>query len=544
MHYVKENDDGDRIDGGAVMSGGKMVTSTKLLHPTTRDGETEVSFTFDASALQGGNVVVFETLYERTDTTITTLEKTESDKPVTTHSDPESEEQSVHYPEIGTKLRDGESKKQISLAREKMVLIDTVSYENLDTKKRWKLEAVLMDKATGEAALDDAGQPIKATKEFKPKTKDGTVEVKFTFNGKNCAGKTLVAFEKLYLAGTLYAEHEDLKDAEQTVTVPKILTSAYEAKTGSHTAGDGSEVTVKDLVKYSNLTPGNYTVKGTLMSNKTGKVIQSGGKNVTAEASFTAKKPDGSVLLTFTFDASALGGDTVVAFEELYLENVLVAEHRDLNDAEQSVSIVKIDTNAHFKGTDSRKAAASAKMTVVDRVTLEGLTVGEQYTLKGRLMDQETGKELVVNGKTVTAEKAFTAKASGGYVDIEFSFDGSKLSGKKAVVFEKLFYAGVELTKHEDLKAKNQIVTIAKPEEIQPTVLPTATPAAGNPAATPSTNPSATTETTKSTEKPATQNVATAPVKTGDTAAPFLWTALVLLSAMLVVAAWRRKYRK
>ena len=41
-----------------------------------------------------------------------------------------------------------------------------------------------------------------------------------------------------------------------------------------------------------------------------------------------------------------------------------------------------------------------------------------------------------------------------------------------------------------------------------------------------------------------TQNVATAPVKTGDTATPFLWTALVLLSAMLVLAAWRKKYPK
>ena len=97
-----------------------------------------------------------------------------------------------------------------------------------------------------------------------------------------------MAFEKLYLAGTLYAEHEDLKDAEQTVTVPKILTSAYEERTGSHTAGAGSEITVKDLVKYSNLTPGNYTVRGMIMSRKTGKAIQSGGKKVTAEASFSA----------------------------------------------------------------------------------------------------------------------------------------------------------------------------------------------------------------------------------------------------------------
>ena len=191
--------------------------------------------------------------------------------------------------------------------------------------------------------------------------------MKFTFNGKNCAGKKLVAFEKLYLAGTLYAEHEDLKDAEQTVTVPKIRTSAYETKTGSHTAGANGEVTVKDLVKYTNLVPGTYTVKGTLMSKKTGKAIKSGGKTVTVEKAFTVSKPEGSVLLSFTFDASALGGDTVVAFEELYLENELLAEHRELNDLEQSVSIIRIDTNAHFKGMDSRKAAASSKMTVVDR---------------------------------------------------------------------------------------------------------------------------------------------------------------------------------
>lgn len=378
--------------------------------------------------------------------------------------------------------------------------------------------------------------------------------MKFTFNGKNCAGKKLVAFEKLYLAGTLYAEHEDLKDAEQTVTVPKILTSAYEERTGSHTAGAGSEITVKDLVKYSNLTPGNYTVRGMIMSRKTGKAIQSGGKKVTAEASFSADKPDGSVLLTFTFDASALGGDTVVAFEELYLENSLVAEHRELNDLEQSVSIIRIDTNAHFKGMDSRKAAASSKMTVVDRVTLEGLTVGEKYTVKGRLMDKETGKELKVDGKTVTAEKTFTAKAVNGYVDMEFTFDGSKLSGKKAVVFEKLFYAGVELTKHEDLTAKNQIVSITKPEEITPTVIPTTTPKVTTPTTTPFattqsapvvSNPTATpaTQTVKGTGQ-TTQNVTTAPVKTGDTAVPVIWASILLVSLLVGLAALRKKYRK
>ena len=99
------------------------------------------------------------------------------------------------------------------------------------------------------------------------------------------------------------------------------------------------------------------------------------------------------------------------------------------------------------------------------------------------------------------------------------------------------------VAKHEDLNAKNQIVTIGKPEEVKPTVLPTATPAAGSTPANPATNSSITTG-NQNNPAQSTQNVATAPVKTGDTAAPFLWTALVLLSAMLVLAAWRKKYPK
>ena len=383
---------------------------------------------------------------------------------------------------------------------------------------------------------------------FRPATKDGTVDVTFSFNGKSCAGKTLVAFERLYLAGSLFAEHEDINDVDQTITVPKVITSAYEAKTGTHTAGAGKEVTVKDLVKYSNLVPGTYSVKGTLMNRKTGKPVRSGGKKLTAEKTFTAKKPEGSVLLSFTFDASALGGDTVVVFEELYLEKDLIAEHRDLTDAEQSVSIVRINTNAHFKGNDSRKAAASANMTVVDRVSLEGLTIGEKYTIRGRLMDKSTGKELKVNGKSVTAEKIFTAKAEASYVDIEFIFDGSKLARKRAVVFEKLLYAGVEITKHEDLNAKNQIVTIERAEGTTPSPTPTATPSTGKPGTVTPIPQTGTKSSTSGSEK-----TIASPVKTGDTAVPLIWAVLLVVSLTGGLAAitkqkstdkWRRGQMK
>ena len=112
----------------------------------------------------------------------------------------------------------------------------------------------------------------------------------------------------------------------------------------------------------------------------------------------------------------------------------------------------------------------------------------------------------------------------------------------------------MELTKHEDLTAKNQIVSITKPEEITPTVIPTTTPKVTTPTTTPFattqsapvvSNPTATpaTQTVKGTGQ-TTQNVTTAPVKTGDTAVPVIWASILLVSLLVGLAALRKKYRK
>ena len=48
----------------------------------------------------------------------------------------------------------------------------------------------------------------------------------------------------------------------------------------------------------------------------------------------------------------------------------------------------------------------------------------------------------------------FTPERSDGDVDVTFSFDSSKLSSKELVVFEKLYYEGVEVTTHKDILMK------------------------------------------------------------------------------------------
>ena len=95
-----------------------------------------------------------------------------------------------------------------------------------------------------------------------------------------------------------------------------------------------------DTVSYSNLVPGKeYVVKGILMDKATGKALLVNGKEVTAEKKFTAKTADGTVEMTFTFASSALGGKTVVVFEDLYEGDVKVASHSDINDKEQSIVV-------------------------------------------------------------------------------------------------------------------------------------------------------------------------------------------------------------
>ncbi len=168
-------------------------------------------------------------------------------------------------------------------------------------------------------------QPLKAKKT------SGTTEVTFTFDGSALAGKTTVVFEDLYYEDLLLTTHADLEDEEQTIYFPEIGTTATNDKTGDHTALAETEVTLTDTVSYTGLAAGKtYTVTGTLMDRETGKAIQVDGKDVTANAEFTAEAGEGTVDLKFTFDGSALAGKTTVVFESVSYDGVEIAVHAEL----------------------------------------------------------------------------------------------------------------------------------------------------------------------------------------------------------------------
>ena len=95
----------------------------------------------------------------------------------------------------------------------------------------------------------------------------------------------------------------------------------------------------------------------------------------------------------------------------------------------------------------------------------QNLVTGKEYILRGVLMDKATKKPLLVNGKQVTAEKAFTVTKAHGVVELEFTFDSSALKDKAVVVFERLYYGENEIAVHTDINDENQTVRYHTPEE-------------------------------------------------------------------------------
>ncbi|MGG3726857.1 VaFE repeat-containing surface-anchored protein [Bacillus wiedmannii] len=125
--------------------------------------------------------------------------------------------------------------------------------------------------------------------------------------------------------------------------------------------------------------------------------------------------------------------------------------------------IPSIKTTATDKKDATKEMHTSKSVTIQDKVEYKDLQVGQEYTLKGKLMDKETNKPLVENGKEVTAETRFTPKEANGSITLDFTFDATGLEEKEVVVFEELLKDGKVVTTHADINDKGQTVKFVKP---------------------------------------------------------------------------------
>lgn len=228
-----------------------------------------------------------------------------------------------------------------TLARKDITLTDRVTYSGLETGAEYTLKGVLMDKESKKPLVIDGNQ-IRGEKVFTAAGTDGNVDVEFTFDASQLRGKEIVAFETLVKDGAVIAKHEDIDDEAQTIGFlnPIVETTAANGDGSGKALAAGKGATVTDEVNYSGLLSGQtYDVTGVLMDKGTGKPLIVDGKEVTAAETFAADEGSGNVRMTFSFDATGLEGRQLVVFETIKWNGKVVAEHKDINDENQTVYV-------------------------------------------------------------------------------------------------------------------------------------------------------------------------------------------------------------
>lgn len=107
-------------------------------------------------------------------------------------------------------------------------------------------------------------------------------------------------------------------------------------------------VKIVDKVTLDGLETGRkYKLSGWQMLKEENAELLIDGKRVDSDYTFTADSEKMTVEITYSFDGSALGGQNLVTFEELYdmsnpKEPVKVAEHKDITDDGQTVTIKEV----------------------------------------------------------------------------------------------------------------------------------------------------------------------------------------------------------
>ena len=352
-----------------------------------------------------------------------------------------------------------------------------------------------------------------------------TYEIEELSCESNKGMKLIPAFEVVVSRNKVTIDLGTLTDEyEKEIT---IHTTATDKVTGEKVIVAGKKVTIVDTVTLDGLEEGRkYQLKGWQMLKEENAELLIDGKRVESDYTFVADSEKMKVEVSYTFDASELGGQNLVTFGELYdLKNpeepVKVAEHKDIDDEGQTVLITERKISIHTTATDKngkKEMEAGKDLTIVDTVTLEGLEIGTKHKLSGWQMIKEENAKLIIGGKEVTNDYEFTADKENMEVQIEFTFDGSTLGGNQLVTFEELYDMTnpedpKKVTEHKDINDEGQTVTIKEVPE-------TPTP-----------------------ETPGTTTKTSNPPKTGDTANAALWIAILVLSAAGItgVRIWNKK---
>lgn len=428
---------------------------------------------------------------------------------IATHNEDGTDPDEVFYvPAVETNAIDATTNTQYSIL-DKTQIIDSVKYSNLPTEYEYELETTFVDSATGEEIkkteiekdpywnmlkdlgyvtdetssnstgdsiaedtgkiVSEVGKAFKRTQVLKPEKMDDTVNVTFDIDPRsfNLEGKTITIRQVIKLNGVAVAKHTD-KDAEsQQISFPTGSTLAVDNTSHNHTIAPTKDADVVDTIFCKNLATGiSVDFYGIAIDKDTNKPVELNGKPVVVKQNETISKADQEVQLHYVVDGTKLKGKRLTSFVFVVYNGKIVFKHTDLNSAEQSFSFSSLRTKFLDDKNGTHATMLTEDVHQTDTVTLDGLTKGEGFTLKGVVYNKSTRKPMLVNGKQVTNSIDFTAKGNSEEVALKYQYNGLKSDAyhkdknDDLVSFVYLYKDGVLIDKEEDFDSFNQTIKL------------------------------------------------------------------------------------
>lgn len=364
-----------------------------------------------------------------------------------------------------------------------VTLIDEVAYDGLTPGKTYTIKGTLHamqedsngNKTDAGAIRDADGNEVTAETPFKASAPEGAANVEFTFDAVGIDASAVVAFETLEVDGNVTAEHSDITDEKQTVWFPSIKTDLRNKNAGTTPSAEGKIVLI-DEVSFEGLAPGKpYSIEGELHIRSKGGIdsgiaVDKNGLEIRSSQLFVPESSHGTASVAFSFEAPDLAGETVVAYEKLTDNGIVLTEHADISDDDQSISFPTIATTARCNESDSSEVpSVLGKATIIDNVKYRNLIEGKTYTLQvtphlagisedGTIAD--AGALKTEEGTEICAQASFTAGAASGTADVKIEIDPSKLKGETIVMFEECYDGETLVATHADINAKEQTLTV------------------------------------------------------------------------------------
>lgn len=441
------------------------------------------------------------------------------------HKDPTDTNQIVTYSDLPidttAKISNASGKGKVGYISGKLSqtwIEETITLENLNATEEYQLSPYLVLKSSGKVLdkakvylVDAKGKKTLITKSAEGGTfvpngggwSYGDGRFKFTALAKTqmiklvfdvSAYKDILAGEEVVVCEEVggiqsfddeeyyytYGEHDDLDDKDQTVKFisSTVKTKASMASTNTHYGYALGNDNVKDTVSLTGLIAGQtYSLQGRLVDKATGQSINSQFTNKT----FVATAESMEVEMNLGIDTSSLVGKDIVAYEKLYYRGSLIASHEDVNDTDQTVTILNptIKTKASSSSSDIYNTNVPVRQRgyIYDTVDMTGLIPGKEYTISGQLLSKDTEEAVVllkdgvkatlsntnlpvtVSEDNKTLSTVFTAKAESQSIVIRYCLDSTYYAGKSVVVVEDLYYDDELIATHRDLTDTDQTLT-------------------------------------------------------------------------------------